>query len=314
MTTHLIRGIYNLKPQPQGCVATIGSFDGIHLGHQALIARLKEKAKELNLPSVVVTFEPLPKEYFAPEKSVPRLTRWREKFYELSKLDVDQVLVLRFNTWLANLSAEDFVKKILCAGLQVKHIIIGDDFRFGCARKGDFQFLKNAGECDDFSVEKLPSVIIDGERVSSTRVRNTLAEANHVLAERLLGHPYSMTGRVVHGDKRGRILGFPTANIYLHRAMTPVHGIYIVRMHGLAKKGLPGVANLGIRPTIGGTRTLLEVHLFNFNQDIYGQHVRVEFCEKLRDEERYANLDLLKAQIWKDAEQARKYFVKCGEI
>lgn len=312
--TELIRGLYNVAPRHMGGVVTIGNFDGVHLGHQALLKKVKETAQALKVPSTVITFEPQPLEYFMPNKAVPRLTRWREKFCELAKLGIDNILVLRFNEALANLSADDFIKKILCDTLHVRHIIIGDDFRFGQARAGDFNYLKNAGVQHGFIVEDMPSVIDFGERISSTRIRKALADSDLALAEQLLGRPYTMMGRIVHGDKLGRALGFPTANIYLHRAVTPVQGIYVVRMHGLAKKGLPGVANVGTRPAVGGTRTLLEVYLFNFDQNIYGRDVCVEFCEKLRDEEHYPNLELLKTQIAKDAEQARQYFVERKEL
>ncbi len=314
MTTQLIRGLYNLSPQYQGCVATIGTFDGVHLGHQALLAKVVETAKTLRVPSLVITFEPQPVEFFAPEKAAPRLTRWREKFFLLAKSTVDGVLVLRFNAKLANLTADDFVKIVLHEHLKVRHVIVGDDFHYGRERSGNFISLNQAALQLGFTVENTHTIMLAGERISSTRVRKALTQADQALAERLLGRPYFMMGRVAHGNKLGRVLGFPTANIYLHRAVSPVQGIYIVRMHGIGKKPLPGVANLGIRPTVGGTRTLLEVHLFNFDQNIYGHSVCVEFCKKLRDEERYDNLELLKEQIGKDAEQAKKYFIERNEI
>lgn len=308
MATELIRGLYNLRPRHKGCVLTIGNFDGVHCGHQALLSRVQVKAAELHLPSVVLTFEPLPKEFFGRATVVPRLTRWREKFTQIADCGIDRILVVNFNAKCASISANEFVKEILCNGLGVKHVIIGDDFRFGHARQGDFSFLQQAGEKYGFTVEAMPSLMIDGKRVSSTLVRDALTAANHPWAEKLLGHPYTMQGRVVHGDKRGRILGFPTANIYLHRAVTPVQGVYAVRMHGIGTHALPGVANVGIRPTVNGTRSLLEVHLFDFDSDIYGKHVSVEFCKKIRDEKRFDNLDLLKEQIFKDANEARGYF------
>jgi riboflavin kinase / FMN adenylyltransferase len=313
VTIELIRGIYNLKPCHRGCVVTIGNFDGIHIGHQALLNKIKDKAAALQVPSMVITFEPLPKEFFRPDNPVPRLTRWREKFTLLSQYGIDRVLVVHFNDKFAHVTAHDFVEKILHHGLDVKHVIIGDDFRFGYQREGSFSFLKTAGQGYGFTVEDMPSVVVNNERVSSTLVRDALVRADHDLAAKLLGRAYTMQGRVVHGHKRGRTIGFPTANIYLHRAVTPVKGVYAVRMHGMGETALPGVANVGVRPTIGGTRSLLEVHLFDFNREIYGQHVQVEFCEKLRDEKRFDSLDLLKQQIWKDAEEARHYFVKQGE-
>lgn len=310
--TELIRGLYNILPIHKGGVVTIGNFDGVHCGHKNLINRVKKQALAMNIPSIVITFEPQPMEYFArnqPEKpKVARLTRFREKFYALAETEIDYILLLRFNKTLASLPAKDFVREILIEGLGIKHIIIGDDFRFGYHREGNLDYLKNAGEEFGFTVESMASVVIEGERASSTRVRKALAERNHALAERLLGRPYTMMGRIVHGNKLGRQLGFPTANIYLHRDLTPIHGIYVVRVYGLAKHGLPGVANVGIRPTIGGTRSLLEVHLFDFDRDIYGQHVTVEFCQKLRDEEYFPNLELLQEAIAKDVEQAKAYF------
>jgi riboflavin kinase/FMN adenylyltransferase len=308
VATEHIRGLTNLKSKHKSCVATIGNFDGVHYGHQILLAKVIEKAKLLNVPSVVITFEPLPKEYFGREHNVPRLTRWREKMTAFKNSGIDYVFVLHFDAKLASLSAEDFVKTILHDGLAVKHVIIGDDFRFGSKRLGDFEFLKISGQKYGFTVEAMTTVLIEQERVSSTRVREALAEGDHQLTEKLLSHPYTMQGRVIHGDQRGRIIGFPTANIGLHRNVTPVQGVYAVRMHGIAEKGLPGVANVGIRPTIGGTRSLLEVHLFDFNNDIYGRHVSIEFCKKIRDEKRFENLDLLKQQIFQDAAVARAYF------
>lgn len=314
--TDLIRGLYNILPRQKGGVVTIGNFDGVHLGHKALIDMVKERAKSLHVHSTVITFEPQPMEYFARPKiplfrkgdGVARLTRWREKFCALAGTGIDQVLVLRFNRKLAELRAEEFIKKVLVDDLAIEHIIVGDDFRFGRKREGDFQFLEQAGERYGFTVEKMPSVLIDGERVSSTRIREALDKGELKEAEHLLGRPYTMMGRVAHGDKLGRKLGFPTANIYLHRQVTPVQGIYVVRMHGIDKEALPGVANVGIRPTIGGTRVLLEVFLFDFDRDIYGQHVTVEFCKKLRDEEHYASLELLTAAIATDVKNARLYF------
>lgn len=308
MATELIRGLKSKNFRQKGCVLTIGNFDGVHLGHQAIIKRINISAKELGVPSLVMTFEPQPLEYFVPERRVPRLTRFREKFTLLSQYGVDQVCVVKFNSELAALTAEDFIKKILWEKCQVKHVIVGKDFRFGKERRGDIQMLRMAGEEFGFTVEIMSDVIVDGERVSSTRVRKALTENNLALAEGLLGRPYTMMGNVVYGNQLGRKLGFPTANIYLHRAATPVQGIYVVRVHGIKKSPLPGVASIGTRPTIGGTRIILEVYLFDFKRTLYGKAVTVEFCKKLREEERYDNLELLKQQMVKDAEQGREYF------
>lgn len=308
--TELIRGLYNLQARHRGCVAAIGNFDGVHLGHQALLNRLKESAKTLNCPSLVITFEPQPLEFFMPDKAVPRLTRFREKFFYLSELGVDRVLVIHFNKQFASLPAEDFCQQILYCQLGVKHVILGDDFRFGANRKGDAAYLAASGKKLGYSVEVMPTVVLENERISSTRIREALLKADNALAQRLLGRPYSMMGRVVYGNQLGRQLGFPTANIFLHRAGTPIKGIYAVRLHGIRAHGLPGVANVGVRPTIGGTRTILEVYLFDFNENIYGKSVSVEFCKKQRDEVRYETLDLLKQQIAIDVDIAKNYFAK----
>lgn len=311
MPTTLIRSIYNVKPSHQGGVITIGNFDGVHIGHQALISAVVTKAKALNVPSTVVTFEPHPFEYFGRDNpTIPRITRLREKFTALAKCGIDNVLILPFNHNVAALSATDFVSKVLYQYLKPVHIVIGDDFRFGHKRQGDFALLETMGSELGFSVEAMTTSQIDGERVSSTRVRKALAEGDHQLVSQLLGHPYFMLGRVRFGDQRGRQFGFPTANIYLHRKLTPVKGVYTVYVHGILGSPLPGVANIGVRPTVDGTRTLLEVHLLNFNQEIYGRYVRVEFCEKLRDEIRFANIELLKEQIAHDVKMASEYFNK----
>jgi riboflavin kinase/FMN adenylyltransferase len=314
VSIQLIRNKESFSLQAKGCVASIGNFDGVHRGHQILLERLKARSYESGLPCLVMIFEPQPAEFFGRGKAVPRLTRFREKFYYLTKMGVEKIWVMRFNAALAALTADEFIEHILGEKLRVKHLIVGEDFRFGYQRHGDVNLLKERGQRLDFTVEIMPSVQIAGERVSSTRIRQALNVADHVLAERLLGRAYCMLGRVVYGDQLGRVLGFPTANIYLHRQETPVKGIYVVRLHGIAKKGLPGVANVGIRPTLGGTRTLLEVHIFDFEKNIYGRQVKIEFCKKLREEEWFANLDLLKEQMIKDATQARNYFMSRGEL
>lgn len=309
MATQLTRGLYSKQFDKRGCVLTIGNFDGIHLGHQALIKTMKARAAELKLPSLVMTFEPQPLEFLATHIKVPRLTRFREKIYLLSKAFVEKVWVVRFNAKFAALTADEFIKYILLEKLHAKHIIVGQDFRFGRGREGDIGHLQKAGKKFGFTVEMMSDVMIEGERVSSTRVRKALVDDNLLLAQTLLGRPYAMMGKVVYGNQLGRKLGFPTANIFLHRAATPVHGIYVVLVHGISSTPLRGVANIGTRPTIGGTRIILEVYLFDFNDTLYGKVVCVEFCKKLREEERYDNLDLLKHQMEKDVEQAREYFI-----
>lgn len=309
MREKIIRSLCNIKPEHQGGVLTIGNFDGVHLGHQQLVKKAVSEARARNVPAIVMTFEPHAFEFFASEKvTIPRLTRLREKCCALLECGADYILILRFNQKLARLSASEFVTNILVDSLHPKYIIIGDDFHFGRDRQGDFSLLQEMSKSLHFTTESLPTVMLDGARVSSTQVRKALADGDHVLVNRLLGHPYSMLGKIVHGDKLGRKLGFPTANIHLHRKLTPVRGVYTVLMHGISEKPLPGAANVGTRPTVDGSRTLLEVHLLNFNQDIYGKQVKVEFCKKLRDEVRFDNLDLLKQQIAKDVEEAQEYF------
>jgi riboflavin kinase/FMN adenylyltransferase len=304
----LIRGLHNLKPRHRGCVATIGNFDGVHLGHQAVIGQLAEKAEALGLPTAVILFEPQPQEYFSPDKAVPRLTRLREKLMALRRYAVDRVLCLQFNDALASMEPEEFIRRILLEGLGVRYLVVGDDFRFGCKRRGDFAMLAEAGARHGFQVVNMHTVAFDGERVSSTRIRAALAASDLATAEKLLGRPYRMCGRVAHGDKRGRTIGVPTANLHLHRKVTPITGVYAVEVFGLSREPVAGVANVGTRPTVGGTRTLLEVHLFDFNETIYGAYVRVNFVHKVRDERRFASFDELKVRILQDIAEARAFF------
>ncbi|WP_297526653.1 bifunctional riboflavin kinase/FAD synthetase [Thiohalobacter sp.] len=304
----LIRGLHNIRPDDRGCAATIGNFDGVHLGHQAVLGQVAERAGELGLPSTVITFEPQPQEYFAAGEAPPRLTRLREKVSALRRYGVERVLVLPFGPKLAALGAADFVQRVLVDGLQVRYLVVGDDFRFGRGREGDFEFLRRAGERHGFQVVHMHTFEIDGARVSSTRVREALAAGDLAGAERLLGRPYRMQGRVAHGDKRGRTIGFPTANLFLHRRRSPLSGVFAVEMFGLEQEPVAGVANVGTRPTVDGTRALLEVHLFDFDRDIYGRHVAVEFAHKLRDEMRFDAFEALKAQIGNDVREARDWF------
>lgn len=303
----IIRGSHNLRPSHRGCVATIGNFDGVHLGHQAVLGQLAEKADALGLPLVVVTFEPQPEEYFRPAAAPPRLTRLREKAQALRRYAVDRLLVLRFNARFAAQEPQAFIERVLVEGLGVRYLVIGDDFRFGKQRAGDFEMLGKAGLEHGFEVVNMHTFSLDSERVSSTRVREALGVGDLNAAEKLLGRPYRMSGRVAHGDKLGRAIGFPTANIHLHRKATPLRGVFAVELYGILGEPLPGVANLGTRPTAGGLRTLLEVHLFDFDNDIYGAHVHVEFLHKLRDERRFDSFEALKQQIQRDAAQAREF-------
>jgi riboflavin kinase/FMN adenylyltransferase len=304
----LVRGLHNLRPGHRGCAATIGSFDGVHLGHQAVLGQLAERAGELHLPVTLITFEPQPREYFMPESAPPRLTRFREKLEVLRRCGVERVVCLRFNRYLAGLTADEFMRIVLLDGLDVKYLVVGDDFRFGRDRSGNFSLLEQLGKTYGFPVVNMHTFNIGDARVSSTRIRDALREGDLSAAEALLGRSYRMSGKVAHGDKRGRTIGFPTANIFLHRAATPVEGVFAVEMFGIEGEPVPGVANVGTRPTVGGTRSLLEVHLFNFDRDIYGQHVQVSFLKKLREERHYDSFAALQQQILRDADQAREYF------
>jgi riboflavin kinase/FMN adenylyltransferase len=307
---HLIRGLHNLTPAMRGCAATIGNFDGVHLGHQAVLGQLAERAADLGLPTTAIIFEPQPQEYFAPDQAPPRLTRFREKWMALRRYSIDRVLCLRFDRAFAELTAAEFVQRVLVDGLGVRYLVVGDDFRFGKDRSGDFDYLVEAGQREGFQVVHMHSFEQDGARVSSTRIREALRAGNITVAEQMLGRSYRMLGRIAHGDKRGRTIGFPTANLFLHRHSTPVQGVFAVEMYGLDKEPLPGVANVGTRPTVDGTRSLLEVHLFDFSGDIYGRHVAVDFVYKIRDEKRFDSFPELKAQIEQDAQQARDFFAR----
>jgi riboflavin kinase/FMN adenylyltransferase len=305
----LIRGSHNIKAKHHGCVATIGNFDGVHLGHQAVIGQLAEKSAELNLPMVVISFEPQPMEYFLHEKAPARLLRFREKCLSLSRFSVTQMLSLPFNKKLAAMTAQEFIKEILIDKLGIRYLVVGDDFKFGHNRQGDFEMLQQVGKQNNFQVVNMHTFEIDGERVSSTRIRKALFDGNLSYAEKLLGRSYRMSGRVAHGDKLGRELGFPTANIFLHRKVSPMEGIFVVEVFGLDGEPIEGVASIGNRPTVNGTKTLLEVFMFDFNREIYGKHIQVSFLHKLRDQIRFDNLDDLKIQIDKDV-KATKYFLK----
>lgn len=299
----------NRQPWPQGCVLTIGTFDGVHLGHQALIRGLAEQGQRMGLPVAVALFEPQPREFFQPLQAPARLYRLREKMQALAQLPVDGVLLLRFDQAMADLSPESFIRRILVDGLKVKHLVVGDDFRFGRGRRGDFSMLCQAGKEAGFAVADTPTFALDRCRVSSTWVREALEAGDCAMAARLLGRPYTVCGRVVHGNQRGRLLGFPTANLALHRKNAPVSGVFAVTLRGINDLELPGVANVGVRPTVdGGGTVLLETHLFDFNQDIYQRLVEVRFHAKLREEQCFASLDALRAQIQQDAEAARAFF------
>jgi len=302
----IIRGLHNLQGKVSGCVATIGNFDGVHLGHQMVVERLAKKGSELGLPTAVIIFEPQPMEFFNPNSAPARLTRFREKIEYLSRLSVDTVLVLEFNHPFSSLKADEFVDQVLVEGLKLKHLIVGDDFRFGEQRQGDFSFLQKSGGLHGFGVENTNSFLVNNERVSSTLIRNALREGLLKKASDYLGRDYSICGRVVHGKKIGRSIDFPTANIKVNRKKSPIQGVFAVRMSGLGGRVIDGVANIGVKPTLeGDSRLLLEVHLFDFDEEIYGQHVEVHFIKKIREEQKFGSLDALKQQIRKDSEVAR---------
>ncbi|MBD8474389.1 bifunctional riboflavin kinase/FAD synthetase [Pseudomonas sp. CFBP 8770] len=306
----LVRGLHNLRPQHRGCAATIGNFDGVHRGHQAILARLRERARELGVPSCVVIFEPQPREYFSPQTAPARLARLRDKVQLLAEEQVDLVLCLAFNKRLSQLSASEFVDTILIDGLGVKHLEVGDDFRFGCDRAGDFDFLTQAGSLQGFTVESAQTVEMDRVRVSSTQVRKALAAADFERAGQLLGRPFCIEGRVLHGQKLARQLGWPTANVQLKRRRAPLTGVYLVSVD-IDGKTWPGVANIGVRPTVAGDGSAhLEVHLLDFAGDLYGRHLTVAFHHKLRDEQRFASLEALKSAIDADVAAARAHWAK----
>ena len=306
-----MRITHGFRPLGTPHAVTIGNFDGLHLGHQAMLARLQDVARARGLPSCVLSFEPHPREFFAPEQAPARLSSLREKAECLQRVGIDRLHVFRFDRAFASLSAEAFIEQVLGRTLEARYVLVGDDFRYGAKRAGDFALLKQAGATLGFDAESLPTVEVAGERSSSTAVRLALAAGELEHAARLLGRPYGISGRVVHGDKLGRDIGFPTANIQLKHNRPPLLGIFAVELCGLNGEPLPGVASLGKRPTVKGADAVpvLEVHLFDFNADIYGRRVRVDFLHKLRDEEKYPDLDSLVAQIRRDVDNA-KHFLK----
>lgn len=305
----LIRGTHNLRPAHRGCVATIGNFDGVHRGHQQIVADVAARARALGVASTVVLFEPQPQEFFAGAGAPARLMRLRDKLAALRALGVDRVFCIQFNAWFRALAASEFVERLLVDGLGVQHLVIGDDFRFGAGRSGDFALLESAGQRFGFTVQNTASIVIAGTRVSSTAIREALAAGDFARATMLLGHPYEMAGRVRHGDARGREIGFPTANVALHRLRSPLAGVYAVEVRGINGVVLTGVANVGRRPTVSGIEERVEVHVFDFMERIYGRYIAVRFLARLRDEMRFDGIDALKAQIGRDVAAARAFFV-----
>jgi len=304
-----IRGLHNLRPWHRGCVATIGSFDGVHLGHQAILRQLIDVAQQHQLPAVVIVFEPQPHEFFLGEKAPARLMRLREKVQAIFAAGVERVLCVQFNETLRNLSAEAFVETVLIDGLGIKHLVVGDDFRFGCDRRGDFTLLETIGAARGFGVTDTCTLEINGERASSTRIRQLLEAGEFAHAELLLGKPYSISGRIAYGQQLGRKLGVPTANVHLRRYRSPLHGVFAVSAKFVDGSVHQGVANVGVRPTVNGDKKpLLEVHLFDFARTVYGEMIEVVFHQKLRDEKKFASLDELQTQLQMDITQGQNFF------
>ncbi|MGS0673567.1 bifunctional riboflavin kinase/FAD synthetase [Shewanella sp. 30m-9] len=301
----LIRGIHNILPKHRGCVLSIGNFDGVHRGHAEVINRLVKKAEQLGLPAAVMTFEPQPRELFQGENAPARLSLLRDKIVLLDELKIDRLLCVNFNKKFSSYSAEDFIEQLLVKALGVKYLVVGDDFCFGKQRKGNFEMLRKAGEKFGFVVVSTQSFILGDKRVSSTEIRQQLAKGNLEQARRLLGHPFTLSGKVAHGEKIGRTIGFPTANIALKRKVTPVRGVFAVKVYWDNSDIYEGVANVGFRPTVNGQVCQLEVHLFDFDGDLYGKAVEVELVAKIRDEQPFGSLDALKKQIKDDANRAK---------
>ncbi|MDN3610904.1 bifunctional riboflavin kinase/FAD synthetase [Vibrio ostreicida] len=309
----LIRGIHNIKPHHSGCVLTIGNFDGVHLGHQEVLRQVSEQAKSLGLPSTVMTFDPQPLELFAQDKAPARLTRLRDKFIQLNKLDIERLLCVHFNLEFANQTADRFIRDLLVKRLGVKFLVVGDDFCFGRDRKGNFSMLKDAGEKFGFDVVSTQSFCVQKSRVSSTAIRDALALDKFDEVTQMLGRNYSISGRVSHGRKLGRTIGFPTANIPLKRCVSPVSGVYAVRVLSLGPHSVEGVANIGNRPTVNGVHQQLEVHLFDFEANLYGKQLEVVLLHKLRDEHKFDSFEALKKQIQLDADAARVWLRQCKD-
>lgn len=291
---------------PGGSVVAVGAFDGLHRGHRALLARVRERAATRSLVPVAVSFEPLPRQFFARGEPLPRLSTLREKLLGFAEAGIDTTLLLRFDAALAAMPAEIFVREVLVARLGAREIWVGEDFRFGHKRGGDLALLQRLGGTFGFEAHSLPPVLADGERVSASRIRALLAAGEFAPAARLLGRPFAIGGRVVRGEQLGRKLGYATANLRLGRRVAPVGGIFAVRVHGVGETPRPGVASLGVRPTVNGREPLLEAHLFDFAGDLYGRRIEVEFVAKLRDEEKFPDLDALKRQMDRDAAEARR--------
>jgi riboflavin kinase/FMN adenylyltransferase len=305
----LIRGLHNLRPRHHGCVATIGAFDGVHRGHQAVIRHLLEKSVEFKLPSVIIVFEPLPREFFSPLKAPARIMSFWEKTRALQELGVDRMLRIRFNEQFRGMSAQRFVDDIFVTGLGVRYVVLGDDFRFGADRQGDIELIREQGLRYGYEAGSTPTFAIDGERVSSTRIRQALENADFETAEALLGRPYSISGRVIYGRQLGSTIGTPTANLELRRLRAPLSGVYTVEVSGGGLVNAQGVANVGVRPTVDDSiKANLEVHLLDREVELYGRHIEVTFRRKLREEIKFGSVEELKENIARDIENTRTWF------
>ncbi|WP_131781405.1 bifunctional riboflavin kinase/FAD synthetase [Legionella gresilensis] len=304
----LLRGLDSVTAFKAGAVATIGNFDGVHLGHQALLAKLKAEALKLKLPSIVLIFEPQPGEFFCKEKAPARLTNLREKIEILQKVQIDYLYCLRFNQKLANMLATDFAQTYFFSLLHAKYLLVGEDFRFGRGRQGDINLLTSMAKNSDCVIDIFSNYVLDGQRISSTKIRNLLSQNQLTEAQDMLGRPYSFCGRVIEGQKRGREWGIPTANLNLKRLTLPFTGVFCVQVQHENGQIINGIANLGCRPTVDGKRNVLEVHLFNFNGNLYGKMLKVIFLHKLRDEVKFSSIEDLVQQIHYDVKEAKCYF------
>lgn len=303
----LIRGLQNILPQHRGCVLTIGNFDGVHLGHQAVLAQVRQIASVLQLPAVVMVFEPQPLELFKPELAPARLTRFREKYHWLARQGLDRLLCVKFDQAFASQEPDYFIRQLLLEKLDVRHLIVGDDFCFGKNRAGNFALLQQAATEHGFGLTPTASLKLAQHRVSSTLIREALAADDLDSAAAMLGRPFSLMGRVRHGQKLGRQLGFPTANVWLYRKKLPLHGVFAIEAH-TAQGNFRGVANIGLRPTVQGRVEQLEAHFFDFKGDLYGQQIEVVLRKKIRAEQKFSSVDELQQQIQRDAQAARDYF------
>ena len=302
----LVRGLANLRDPHRGSVVTIGNYDGVHRGHQHMLATVTARARELGLPATVVTFEPTPREYFEGDAAPARLMRLREKLEALPLYGVDRVVVLRFDRRMQAMGADEFVERLLVRGLGARHVVVGHDFHYARRREGNIDTLRAAGARHGYAVEEVGRYLVDGERVSSSLVREALGRGDLARAGLLLGRPYRMAGRVRRGQQLGRRLGYPTANLALHRKVVPLWGVFAVRVSGAGLVDHPAVVSLGTRPTIAGTEPLLEVHVFDYDGDLYGRYLDVDFVRRLRDERRFESLDALVEQMHRDAAEARE--------